>query len=576
MRNREGPGVPRRAGIRTRRFVLAWMLAALVFATHAALAQQHGAAPARRAAPTSIEEENYEILRRLLGVGPPSTVPDEPAEESRGGAVEKEPEPAPPQARQAPQPAPPAAAEPVAAQPAPPPKPEPPVDKKTTGRAASSKPTSKPTAKPAAAPAPTDPGPRRAATTAKTTATPARQAQATRGVPAPGAALTAADLDRWKHLMGPSIQWAIGRGATLRVAAPTTIPMGAARTVATERYHARVELTADKTDMKNYVAGIPFPSVAPADPDAGIKVMLNQQSRITVDDLDVRNIACEGGRIVDGQGFTIEKRYVTEHWRRLSYVGRLYNDPKPSWNTIDGVRHRESQYPFIEPVDLKGGGWTYTRYLDAARLDEVWLFNPSVGRVRRMSTAQRSQGMFGQDMDIDSLSGFSANPAWTQWRCLGTKTILAPMHASQTPAQWQRPPSDFLFDEAWEPREVYVIVGRSRLPEYGSADRVIYVDRESYLIPYSEIYDMKGQLWRALVLAWNFQSEVRADLGGATVEEPRLPGYTMIDMEIAHVTRCELPQRETADVRSWYHDYGAAGGVTPESFATSNFIEEPR
>jgi len=532
---------------------------------------------AREGAAPSIEEEQYDILRRLLGVSPPTTMPEAAQERAPADAVTTPP----------PQPQ---AVESAEAAPA-----EPPAVQAEAPRAAPVAPTkaAKSTARPKPQPAPKKaaapkPAPKAASEPAVVErAAPAAQGQAgarassltpqaaqaqktALDAPAPGTVLTAPDVERWKSVMGPSIQWALRRGAALTVVAPKAIPVEAARALATERYHERVELKADKTDMKNYVAGIPFPEVGPSDPDAGLKVMLNQQARISTDDVDVRGMACESARILEDRGLAIEKRYVTEHWRRLAYVGRLYYEPKPTWSTIDGVRYRESQYPFIEPVDLKGGGWSSTRFLDPGRLDDVWLYNPTVGRVRRMNTPQRSQGMFGQDMDIDSLWGFAANPAWTQWHFLGMKTILAPMHASRMPVEWNKPPADFLFNEGWEPREVYVIVGRSRIADYGSADRVIYVDRESSLTAYSEIYDLKGQLWRALVPAWSFGSKARPELSSIPVEETLLPGYTMIDLEINHVTRCELPARGATGDMGWYYNYGTAGGVTPGSFDASN------
>lgn len=510
-------------------------------------AQQQLAATASAGQTT---REEYEMLRRLLGVSPPTTLPDKPEE----NPVEKSP------SRENPEVA--SDAIPKTAKPASQPRPI------AAKKAPIARPAARPASRSAAQPKPAEK--QQLAATAVKPRTP------TSDTPLPGTVLTAADLERTKAVMGPSIQWALKRGAALTVVAPQAIPMETARALATERYHDRVEINAGRTDMKNYVAGIPFPSVGPSDPDAGLKVMLNQQSRIGVDDLDMRNIACESGRIVEGRGVVTEKRFVTGHWRRLSYVGRLYHDPKPTWSTLDGIRYRESQYPFVEPVDLKGGGWSYTRYLDAGRLDDVWLYNPAAGRVRRMSTAQRSQGMFGQDMDIDSLSGFSANPAWTQWRFLGMKTILAPMHASRLPVQWSKPPADFLFDEGWEPREVYVIVGRSRLPEYGSADRVVYVDRESDLVVYSEIYDLKGQLWRALVLSWSVGSTTWPEPGNVAAQETLLAGSTMIDLEVAHVTRCALAARDASGKSGWSSNSGTAAGVTPASFDVSNFGKSPR
>jgi hypothetical protein len=159
-----------------------------------------------------------------------------------------------------------------------------------------------------------------------------------------------------------------------------------------------------------------------------------------------------------------------------------------------------------------------------------------------------------------------------QWRLVGQKTMLAQMHAEHTPVKWQAPPADFAADEPWEPREVFVIEGRSLLPEYAFARRVVYVDRESWLIPYSEIYDNQGKLWKALHQSWGFGQKVREDAGGKSFEEFYLPGYAMIDMQIDHITRCELPLSSAVGERGWYYNYGNAEGTSEEAFDIVSLI----
>lgn len=384
-------------------------------------------------------------------------------------------------------------------------------------------------------------------------------------LPAPGEVLGAADFDRYAHLLGPSAQWALLRGARIRVGPTRPIPMEEARAVATQRYHAQVELTPDRKDMRNFVAGIPFPFVTDDDPDAGIKIVLNQQSRLIVDDVDARKMGCHLAGI-SSNGLELERTFQVEHWRRLFYLGRLYHQPAPVWANQEGIRYRELQYPLIEPFDLKGGGWNYIRYMDVGRSDDGWIYYPLTRRVRRISTAQRSQGFFGQDMDLDSATGYAGNPAWMQWRVVGRKTMLASMHSEHFPVKWQAPPADFASDEPWEPRDVYVLEGRSLLKEYAFARRVVYVDKESWLIAYSEIYDNQGKLWKALHQTWGFGAKVRDDAGGRTFEEFYLPGYAMIDMQIDHITRCELPLSTATGDRGWYYNYGDAEGTTETAF----------
>jgi hypothetical protein len=559
---------------RCARFVAAGALFAVVtgIARYGLAQQAETVAPASHA-PTAADEPavgnaaDYEVLRKLLGVSAP-----EPAKPGPAAVVS---EPAPDELLRV---------EPVAEAAAPDPVPArtpQPVAKKSAApvKRVAAKPVARPAAKPVVVQkdAPSSPETVAIAGSPAVADKPAEPIVVASlapsavpfsndtDLPPAGSVLKGADYKRWSHLLGPSVQWSLLRGAEVRVREHKPIREEEARAAATQRYHAQVTLTPDRKDMANFVAGIPFPMVTKEDPDAGIKVIFNQQSRLIVDDVDARKMGCHLGEMTPA-GMKLERTFQVEHWRRLFYVGRLYHQPAPTWKNQEGIRYRELQYPLIEPFDLKGGGWNYIRYLDVARPDDGWLYYPVMRRVRRISTAQRSQGFFGQDMDLDSATGYAGNPAWMQWRVVGQKTMLAQMHAENTPVKWQAPPADFAADEPWEPREVFVVEGRSLLPEYAFARRVVYVDRESWLIPYSEIYDSKGKLWKALHQSWGFGQKVREDAGGKSFEEFYLPGYAMIDMQIDHITRCELPLSTAVGERGWYYNYGAAEGTSEEAF----------
>jgi hypothetical protein len=323
---------------------------------------------------------------------------------------------------------------------------------------------------------------------------------------------------------------------------------------------------------------VPFPFVQTDDPDAGIKMILNWDGRIAADDLDIRNFSCETGNIESSAPMQVERGYLFEHFRRLYYVSRLHHDPKPTWENAEGVRYREMLFPVREPFDLKGAGFSYNRFQDAGRQDDSWLYLPQTKRVRRLSTAQRSEGTFGQDIDLDSYGGYGGNPAWTQWRLLGTKTILATMHGRTMPAEWLPAPNDFLFDDAWEPRDVWVLEGRSRLPGYAFGSRVIYIDRESFIIPYTEIFDLKGKLWKGLVQNWQFKHKMRPD-SKYTWSSDRvvIAGLSLFDMQLDHATRCQYPARELAATEDgWYLDVGDAEGTTESVFDVATFIQQGR
>ncbi|MGH7857309.1 MAG: DUF1329 domain-containing protein, partial [Candidatus Binatia bacterium] len=152
----------------------------------------------------------------------------------------------------------------------------------------------------------------------------------------------------------------------------------------------------------------------------------------------------------------------------------------------------------LEPFDLKGVGGTSFRYLDPAKQDDTWLYLPSLRRVRRLSSAQRSDALFGQDTDVDSYYGYAGHIAWMTWKYLGKKEVLGAFHTENYPVKWAEG-ADWAFDDVWEKRRVHVIEGVSKLAQYAYSKRVLYIDDELWAVPYSDIYDRAGQLWKIWV-----------------------------------------------------------------------------
>ena len=403
-------------------------------------------------------------------------------------------------------------------------------------------------------------------------------AAASAAEPAPGTVVAAENLEQYGSFLGPALRWAVDRGLQMEVVAARPIPLEPARLAATEKYSAQVRLSDDKLRIENFIAGLPFPLLRDEDPDIAVKLMFNYENRIIVDDLDVRNFDCDTGTTSPDGPLRVEKHFEIEHFRRLYYVGRLYHDPHPTWPTNDGIRYREALYPLVEPFDLKGVGLTYNRYLDPARQDDSWLYYPLLKRVRRLSTAQRSEALFGQDTDIDSYAGYAGNIAWMQWRLLGVKRILASMHSRHFPGVWGQGPADFAFEDTWELRDVFVIEGRSRLPGYAYSRRIIYLDRESYVIAYTELYDQQGELWKAWLNQWKIGDR---PFPGATrsvydYEQQFLPAITMFDMQLDHATRCRLPSPRFPGEEGWYVNFGDAEGTTEDAFNLSAVIAQGR
>jgi hypothetical protein len=397
-------------------------------------------------------------------------------------------------------------------------------------------------------------------------------------VPPPGTIVTSANLGQYRHLLGPGMQWLVERGGELPVRSYEKITDPPPYIEATEKFAGQVTLSPDGLSLVNHVAGKPFPTIDPDDPKIATKLMFNFASAIAIDDSDTRNFDCDTGVVGSkGNPTKVEKHFLIDHIRRLFFRERLVVDPKPEMSNRDGARFKEALYPLIEPFDLKGTGFTFTRYRDQTRQDDTWLYLPQLRRVRRLSSAQRSDALFGQDTDADSFEGYQGNIAWMDWRLVGEQKVLGTMHAEQLPVKWGKPSGDFIHDDVWEPRDVWIVEGVSKLPQYAYSKRVIYLDKEVFRVPFTDMYDSGGELWKVWVNNYKFSKE---PMPGAKYSMPWVFGYrpsiSMVDIQLEHGTYCSLPSARFPGEQGWYVYLGDEEGTTEEFFDLSQIIAAGR
>jgi len=391
----------------------------------------------------------------------------------------------------------------------------------------------------------------------------------------PGDSITRANADAVRELVSPGLMWCVKRGLPMRIVAPRTVAWPRAYKEATEKYAGQVKLSADGLTVENYVAGQPFPNVTPDDPQFAFKVMWNYDYGFGngIDDTDLRNFDADTGSIPEYGPMNVERHFLLDHFRRLFWTGRLYVEPTPEKPNPNGYRAQQGLYPILEPFDLKGVGALGNRYIDSSKQDDSWLYLPSLRRVRRLSTAQRSDALFGQDTDVDSYYGYAGHIAWMDWKFLGEKEILAIVHAEHFPVKWHAE-VDWAFDEVWEKRKVYVVEGTSKLPQYAYSKRVLYIDKETWGIPYSDIYDQSGELWKIWINDVSFRKA--APVAGAIVyddEMPFAPAILMMDVQLEHATKAALPSHRYAGEQGWYYHQGEAAGVTDDWFTVAALVE---
>src|SRR5215831_10233482 len=396
---------------------------------------------------------------------------------------------------------------------------------------------------------------------------------------APGDKINASNVAKAKDLLSPGMEWCVKRGFPITVVETKRVEWPKAYKEATEKYAPQVKLSADGLSLQNYVAGQPFPNVDPKDPQLAFKIMWKYEYGFVngLDDTDLRNFDADTGSIPQDGPMTVERHFLLDHFRRLFWTARLYVDPKPEKPNPNGYRVQQGLYPILEPFDLKGVGALGSRYIDPGKPDDSWLYLPSLRRVRRLSAAQRSDALFGQDTDVDSYGGYAGQVAWMDWKFLGERDLIGVMHGTHYPVKWDDK-VDWAFDEGWEKRHVYVVEGVSKLPQYAYGKRVLFIDKESWTIPYSDIYDRAGELWKIWINDFSFRR--KAFEGPSVIEYPDemgfVPAIVMVDMQLEHATKAALPSARFPGEQGWYFNQGEKSGTVPEWFTVAAMVAAGR
>jgi len=391
----------------------------------------------------------------------------------------------------------------------------------------------------------------------------------------PGDVITKANQDKIKGLVSDGVQWCVNRGMEMKIIPTQKIPLPKLYQEATEKYSAQVKLKEDQT-LEGYVSGRPFPQVDVGDPHAATKLMY---THYFTDDLALHLFDADTGQLqVDSEGnqrYVVERHFVLDWLRALQFTGRLHIDPKPEIvPNKDGAFRKAGLYPILEPFDLKGIGGLNYRYLDPLRQDDLWLYLPSLRRVRRLSSAQRSEALFGQDIDVDSYGGYAGQIPWFTWKFLGKKPMLASLHGENMPPVPCKADGGMTFCEAWENRpEVLVVEGTPKAEAYAFSKRIIYIDHESFFIVYTDLYDRGGELWKTVMQSIRTSTKPNPKVTFEYPEERMfIYAFTVVDMQLEHGTRVAIPGMAFQDEPGWYVDVGPKFGGEESWFTIAALI----
>ena len=277
---------------------------------------------------------------------------------------------------------------------------------------------------------------------------------------------------------------------------------------ATERFKGQARIGPDSS-LENYTAGQPFPIEdidCLGDPQAGLKIMW---------DFDYA---------WDGSGSAASFFY--SYWDRgeelpLYYKGTartvvLSHRPESQYldenegNIFRGEKRKNAFGVTVDaPFDARGIMLLSYRYKSTdgpkkdAKNDDTWVYVPTLRRVRRISSAQRTDAVAGTDFTFDDLFSFAGIVPQYEWTCLGEKQVLAPMNSKVKAYPYGEdhnfgPYGLSYADDRWELRDVFVVRMVPKNADHPYHHKDIYIDKQTLLSAFSFAYDRKEELWKII------------------------------------------------------------------------------
>jgi len=294
-------------------------------------------------------------------------------------------------------------------------------------------------------------------------------------------------------MVGENFLQRVKSGHTVQIKAPKTYRHIKEYTDATERHSGKVRLGANG-ELQGYVAGQPFPKVDTSDPQIGQKLAWNFFWRWLGDDYKTGG-AVKGGKIIRS---AIEKDGAERRADLVSYFifprTRYNSDPRPAipgYEHIDYMQLRVDSYP----RDAAGTTTLEIRYADPGRADDLYIYLPSIRRIRRATTTQRCQTLAPSEFNLDDINSFTGKITDFNYKYLGDKKVLANLSQEELP--FKRKTGDYLpLEEKWEVVDTYVLEITPKDSSYCYPRKLLHLNKVTYDTHWTLVWDKRGEYWK--------------------------------------------------------------------------------
>ncbi len=288
---------------------------------------------------------------------------------------------------------------------------------------------------------------------------------------------------------------------------------------ATQKYAATVKTDAEGV-ITNYadIAGRPFPA-----PKTAMEHMYNFDFNTRGD----TNIKYRIGPVVEKR--SRRERCSEQEMIEMYWVHRVDVDPRPTVANNSKAILKSTFLHLFTPPEMLDTMMINTRYIDTKKSDDGYLWYSQFRRIRRMQTTQRQDTIAGTDIVYDDEYGWDNHIPLNTYKLIGRREMLCARHMDVTKSYLRVEGQTVANGITRERTNVLVIEAYNKDTNYVYKKRVFYLDPETYVIYWVEMYDSLGRFWKAFEFWTN---PVKEQVTG--YEKMYMAGGIFIDFQRLH------------------------------------------
>jgi hypothetical protein len=258
---------------------------------------------------------------------------------------------------------------------------------------------------------------------------------------------------------------------------------------------------------ETWLGGYPFPQ--PSGKNKAWQIMYNLEKRYQSWGLDFVILGFNHGYTKAMQK-DFDCDYIVRHHR---LAGRCLMEPYGFFDKRAKERgeFRAFIMPFLSPRDIAGMVQSALYFLDPEKADQLYIYIPSMRRVRKLTATDTQDPIAGQDVTYDDNEGFMQKLSPVRYpykaQVLDEREYLYPI-CTEDGSIYIKKQGATLQNLQFQRRPMYVVELTQLDPNYQYSKRIFYIDKETFQHLEVLNYDQKGRLYRTNFLVYSWHPEM--------------------------------------------------------------------